>query len=59
VARIGVGLQLLQQAPENGQRDWQFPLGVPFAMVTFDSTNEPLNDWGSASMEREVEIGVH
>jgi hypothetical protein len=28
-------------------------------MVTFDSTNEPLNDWGSASMEREVEIGVH
>jgi hypothetical protein len=59
VTRVGVGLQLLQQASEDGQRDWQFSLGVPLAVVVFDPADEPLNDWGSAGVEREVEIGMH
>lgn len=55
----GSRLKLTQQFAENREGDRHLAFGVTFAVVSFDSSDEALNNWGGARLEREVEVGVH
>ena len=44
---------------EYGDGDWEFRFAISLSMVTLDPSDEALDNWGGAGLEREVEVSVH